>query len=69
MYSIEQFNQHMKDAIKDKGNQWVAAQINDDYKLVIPENHTFIALKPFYDVLGITPTIFLLLEGRTPDKT
>ena len=39
-YSIEQFNQKMKDAIK--GEKWVAAQIKD-YKLIIPEHHTFIA--------------------------
>ena len=35
-YSTEQFNQNMKDPIKGKGDMWVAAQINDDYKLVIP---------------------------------
>ena len=36
---------------KKKGNQWVAPEIKD-YKLVIPENLTFIALKTFFDALG-----------------
>ena len=31
----EQFNQYMKDAIKSKGNQWVAAQIKN-YKTSSP---------------------------------
>ena len=53
-YSIEQFNQNMQEAIKGKRDQWVAPQIKD-YKLIIPENHTFIALKPFFDTLGINP--------------
>ena len=34
-YSIDEFNQKMKDVIKGKRNQWVAPQIKD-YKLVIP---------------------------------
>ena len=41
MYSIEQFNQNMKDVIKGKWNQWIAPQIKD-HKLIIPENHNFI---------------------------
>ena len=39
-YSTEKFNQNMKDVIKGKRNKWVAPQIKD-YKLVIPEHHTF----------------------------
>ena len=46
-YSIEQFNQNMQEAIKGKGDQWVAPQIKD-YKLIIPENHTFNLFKAFF---------------------
>ena len=53
-YSIEQFNQNMQEAIKGKGDQWVAAQIKD-YKLIIPENHSLLSLKPFFDALEIKP--------------
>ena len=64
-YSIDEFSQKMKDVIKGKTDQWVAAQIKD-FKLVIPESHTFIALKPFFDVLEITPIAkFLLGEYQT----
>ena len=48
----------MKDVIKGKGNKWVAAQIKD-YKLVIPEHHTFFSLKPFYSALGIKAAVAL----------
>ena len=48
------------DAIKVKGDKWVLPQIKV-YKLAIPENHTFISLKPFYLALGITPTFKLSL--------
>ena len=48
----------IKNALKEKGNQWVPPKIKD-YKLIIPENFTFIALKPFYDILGITQNINL----------
>ena len=53
-YTSYQFNMIMKNALKEKGDQWVAPEIKD-YKLIIPENFTLIALKPFYNVLGITP--------------
>ena len=49
----------MKDVIKGKRNKLVAAQINDNYKLVIPEHHIFFSLKPFYDALGIKATVAL----------
>ena len=58
----------MKNALKEKGNQWVAPEIKD-YKLVIPENFTFIALKTFFDALGITPKHkFALFKGEYTDK-
>ena len=47
-YSSHQFNMMMKNALKEKGNQWVAPEIKD-YKLVIPENFTFITLKTFFE--------------------
>ena len=45
-YLTEQFNRNMKDNIKGKGNQWVAPHFKN-YKLVIPENHSFFSLKLF----------------------
>ena len=58
----------MKNALKEKGNQWVPPEIKD-YKLIIPENFTFIALKPFYDILGITPKHkFTLFKGEYQTK-
>ena len=68
-YSTEQFNQNIKDIIKEKGNKLVAAQINDDYKLVIPEHHTFFSLKPFYSALGIKVAVALeKRKYKTNDK-
>ena len=40
-YSINEFNQNMKDVIKGKGEKWVAPQIKN-YKLIIHEYHTFV---------------------------
>ena len=57
----------MQEAIKGKGDQWVAPQIKD-YKLIIPENHTFIALKPFFDTLGIKPDGVGIGNGRVSNK-
>ena len=54
MHSIEQFNQSMHEGIKAKEDEWVAPQIKD-YKLIIPKNHVFIALKAFLETLGINP--------------
>ena len=45
-YSIEQFNKSMQEALKGKGDQWVPPQIKN-YKLIIPKNHAFMALKTF----------------------
>ena len=42
----------MKKALKGKGDQWVPPQIKN-YKLIIPKNHVFMALKAFFDILGI----------------
>ena len=53
-HSSYQFTMIMKNAFKEKGNQWVAPEIKN-YKPIIPKNFTLIALKPFYDALGITP--------------
>ena len=52
-YTCSQFNMIMKNALKE--DHWIPPEINKDYKLIIPENFTFIAIKPFYDILGITP--------------
>ena len=58
----------MKNALKEKGNQWVAPEIKD-YKLILPENFTFIALKNFFDILGITPKHkFALFKGEYQTK-
>ena len=50
-YSINEFNQKMKDAIK--GEKWVAAQIKD-YKLIIPEHHTFVASALLFEAMGVS---------------
>ena len=58
----------MKNGIKGKGNQWVAPEIKD-YKLVIPENFTFIAVKTFFNALGITPKHkFAFFKGEYQTK-
>ena len=41
----------MKDVIK--GEKWVAAQIKD-YKLVIPEHHTFVASALLFKAMGVS---------------
>ena len=66
-YSTEQFNQNMKVVIKGKGDKWVAAQINNNYKLVIPEHHTFFSLKPFYCRLW-NKSSCSIRKGRIPDE-
>ena len=66
-YTSSQFNIIMKNALKE--DHWIPPQINKDYKLIIPENFTFIAIKPFYDILGITPeNEFSLIKGEYQTK-
>ena len=52
-----------------KEDHWIPPEINKDYKLIIPENFTFIAIKPFYDILGINPeNEFSLIKGEYQTK-
>ena len=66
-YTSSQFNIIMKNALKEY--HWIPPEINKEYKLIIPENFTFIAIKPFYDILGITPeNEFSLIKGEYQTK-
>ena len=66
-YTSSQFNIIMKNALKE--DHWILPEINKDYKLIIPENFTFIAIKPFYDILGITPeNKFSFIKGKYQTK-
>ena len=65
-YSINQFNNMVKNSLK--GDQWIPPEIKD-YKLIIPENFTFIATQAFYDLLGVTPENRIsLIKGEYQTK-
>ena len=64
-YSINQFNKK----IKVSKPMWVSPQIKDDYKLVIPEHHTFVASALLFKTLGIKANFLpktksLLTKGK-----
>ena len=68
-YSINEFNEK----IKVSKPMWVSPQIKDDYKLVIPEHHTFVASALLFKTLGINANFLTkikssLTNGRIPDQ-
>ena len=64
-YSINEFNEK----IEVSKPMWISPQIKDDYKLLIPEHHTFVVSALLFKTLGIKANFLTLAALTTYSNT